>query len=180
MVTVPGMSRGKPGARPESPMSRIATLAALTLSLSLGLAAQTTGIPCCNDYTINGFGSGTTSCTPYFNPPLSPLVFAVETTPTATSVFFAFACQCLPGSVVFPGCCGTLVSIDIDLSCLFGAPIGPFPVTSAPNVCGTPGTASWTVPFCPPLTRFATQALVLDPNCSSGFYVTQAYDVTCL
>lgn len=148
-----------------------------TLVLALNVAAQTTGIPCCNDYTINGFGSGTTSCTKYINPAGSNLFFGVDTVPTATSVLFVFSTSpCTPGSIVLPGCCGLIQSIDLNLSSTLIFVTAP--VITAP---GVPCARSFfNVPFCPSGFVFSTQAAVIDPFCPGGIRLTQAYDVCCL
>lgn len=159
-------------------MARNLTLTAVLAMVLGGLVpAQTLGIPCCNDYTINAFGSGTTSCTLYVNPPASPLVFSVNTFATGTAVYYAFSCQCMVNSLVFPGCCGAINSVDIDLSCLLVPLVGPFIPTVNSAGCAT---HSLTVGFCPPFFTFTTQALIIDPTCPVGFRTTQAFDVFCL
>lgn len=155
---------------------RTLTIAAVLVATAVTAGAQTTGVICCNDYTINGFGSGSTSCTTYVNPPNTPMVLNVSAGIASPLVIFGFSlCPCFPGYAVIPSCCAPVNSLDLDLSCpIFTWNVIPVPHPALCNV------ATLAIGSCPPGISFATQALVIDPACPAGAQFTQAYDVLCL
>jgi hypothetical protein len=171
----------------------LASLAAVFLAAATG--AQTTGVPCINDYTINGGVSGSTSCTPISVPGGGVLSLKVSTSPTAIAVIFVFrtgsgACVaptlCLP-PVLSPLCpvpftaCAATTNQSIDIGIPFTIVPGPLcltiPDTSMPGC----RACFLSVPV-PAGISFGTQAAVIDPLCFSLFgldlMVTQAYQVS--
>ncbi|MEM7310449.1 MAG: hypothetical protein AAF682_27475 [Planctomycetota bacterium] len=156
--------------------------ALLTVALALGLAspanAQTTGVPGVNDYTIAGFGSGSTSCT-FFAPPIGggwPM--SVSATGPGLPVLFHYAIVgivpgCVPG--FFPlaplPCVPFLLPHSIDI--VLGA--GSIPFGSFAAFTGAGGVATVVAPpFAPLGLTVTTQAYVIDPTCG-GLVATQAY-----
>ncbi|HEX5051933.1 MAG TPA: hypothetical protein VFZ65_09190, partial [Planctomycetota bacterium] len=108
------------------------------LAASLAVApvlAQTTGMPGSNDYTINGLGSGGTSCVPLCFPNGGlTLNLAVSAPLGAIGIVFFNFCPCLPCQLPAPpnACvpaipitaCGlSNQSFDMDLSPPCGLPV---------------------------------------------------------
>ncbi len=168
------------------------TLVSLALAAALfgaPAAAQTTGVPFINDYTVGGFTSGSTSCTPapLFGGGLIP--FTVTAAPATPVIIFAsisaipgVVCPCVPCTffaapsicpIPFTACGGaTNQSVDLGL-------FSPCVLLSVTGVTDAAGTFSVPI-LLPPFLTFSTQAIVLDPFCAStslGVVVTQAYDV---
>jgi hypothetical protein len=77
-------------------------MSALCTVVFLGaVGAQTTGVPGINDFTVNGIGSGTTSCNLIVTP--SPCVLNVNTVPgMRVWFFFARGCPGTPGAMILP------------------------------------------------------------------------------
>ncbi len=171
--------------------------ATLSVLLSAALAtAQTTGVPGMNDYTVNGLGSGTTSCTTMCFPNGGlTLNLQVSAPPGAFAIVLFSLCPCttcsLPGPTnsCFPtipntACGGTTnQSLDLNMTAACGI---VFSAVMAPNSAGTPGLSMpLTIPAFTglPCTNavLATQAAVIDP-CGAGlfgvpgpFVMTQSY-----
>ena len=157
---------------------------ALTILLGCGLpalaAAQTTGVPFVNDYTIGGFGSGATSCNA-ITLGSGTYSFTVTSSPNLAVVYFIDLCPCSPCWLPLPSvtctipttaCFGSNQSIDIDLS-------SACPVFAFPGVTDAFGISTVTLPYGgnPP---FSTQVAILGhPTCVSslGLLVTQAHQV---
>ncbi len=153
------------------------------LGLATGFAApasaQTTGFPGANDYTIAGFGSGSTSCT-FFVPPVGggwPMT--VSASGPALPVLFHYTIvgivpACVPGFFPLPPllCLPFLVPHSIDI--VLGS--GSIPLATFAAFTGPTGTATVLAPPIPvPLgITVATQAYVIDPSCG-GLVATQAY-----
>lgn len=181
-------------------------LCTLPLLLASTASAQVTGVCGVNDLTISGFGSGSTSCTP--TPPMggAPVTLTATAGPTAfMTIFVIDFCPCVPCTVALPpalvcvkpipfSACGGTTNQSLDIP-LFTCPVAPPLLFAVPNVPGGPpcadGTApatSATLPLGPipaglPAGFVAsTQALILDPVCSTIFFgnhalLTQAYDI---
>ncbi len=169
----------------------IAALAAFSVSgLARQADAQTTGIPCINDYTIitpAGLGgvSGSTSCTPLPIPGGGPAVLGVSGGATAIlALIFVKGTPCAPGTfclppsvcpIPFTACAGTTnLSYDLTLPIppiTFVCPMVPVP--------GTPCTACIIPVVLPPGVMFSTQAVIFDFVCGTflDLLPTQAYDV---
>lgn len=151
----------------------ITTLAFLALA-PLGLA-QVTGVPGLNDYTINGQGSGSTSCTKVDLPSLGTNILILSVSgPPNTPVILAFsACPCSPGffNLGLAACTPPSAIQSIDLN-LF------WPLITLDFWTDGFGNLTLVVP-CPPNVTFATQAAVFDVTCPWLWRLTQAYDVCC-
>jgi hypothetical protein len=174
----------------------------LALVLSLGAvtapaAAQTTGVPFINDYTVAGVASGSTSCTPVPIPGGGVVPFTVTASAPGLPVFLfatisttpGVACLCKPCTIpASPSPCaipfttcgfgGALSnqSVDLPLTVPFCLLL-TIPGVTVPS--GTGGVFT-TSPLLPPGLVFSTQAIVVDPGCASasfGVVITQAYDV---
>ena len=102
---------------------RFAT-AALALALfAVPAAAQTTGFAGINDYTVNGFTSGSTSCNFVLVPVGSPITFTVTAAPgSPVLILFVFDCPCTPNVVIFPNCGPPLVFPSTSLDLLYSFP----------------------------------------------------------
>lgn len=162
--------------------SAVRPFAALLTGLLLATAAsaQTTGVPFVNDYTINGLGSGTTSCNPI---PLGPglVPFTVTSDPNLPVVYFASLCPCSPCSLPLPSascaipataCFGSNQSIDLALN-------AACPLIAWPGVTDGSGVCTVMLPITGTPT-FSTQAVILNhPTCPSalGLIVTQSHQV---
>jgi len=171
----------------------------LSTALIRPAPAQVTGVPGINDYTINGLGSGGTSCIPLCIPSPTTLTLVVNTVPGNAVIVFFSDCPCrgcsfpwLPNACVppippalAPPCSGlTNQSIDI----FFGVP-GCTIVFSQFLFANAAGVASLVLPV-PPFgsvpcsALFSTQSLVFD-LCGTGgsppgpgpFVLTQAYSI---
>ncbi len=174
------------------------------LGLALGLlsvpaAAQTTGVPFINDYTVGGVGSGSTSCT---SVPIPGGGLAVPFTVTASAPglpVFIFAsvslvpgavCLCVPCTLgVAPSpcpiptftACPATTNQSIDL--VLGTPscaLLMMPGVTGLDPAGGPGGVFTATIALPPFVSFSTQAVVVDPLCATpafGVVFTQAYDV---
>ena len=156
----------------------IAVAAVFVLALLLcspTLSAQTTGVPNLNDYTINGLGSGSTSCTPMGFITPTVLNFSVSTASPGAFVFLLFSPgPCTPESVTMPTCSGTTFDLLLNPAprlLLSGVSV---PVGSSFQYDAPPITVP---PVSPPIT-FSTQAVILDPICGTLPLFSQAYDVT--
>ncbi len=180
----------------------------MRLSLAIGLvlgvlsapaAAQTTGTPFINDYTVGGIASGSTSCTPVPIPGGGLVPFTVTATAPGLPVFIFASISAVPGAVcactpctipALPSPCpipftacgiaGVLSNQSVDL------PIGlPFCTlltvagVTVPSPAGLGGVFTAPLPL-PPGLMFSTQAVIVDPFCATpsfGVVITQAYDV---
>ena len=148
-------------------MSAKLTTAVVALLLMGTLAsAQTTGFPGFNDYTVNGLGSGSTSCTPISLTSPTSLDFEISATPGTTAYFMFSFFPCTPASILFPTCQGTTFDLRFP----------PIPYMAGPYLVGTSGTASYSVPLPPMITlTFATQVYLMCPFAPLS---SQAYDVS--
>ena len=167
-------------------LARAALLGAAPLVAAPAAApAQTTGVPGLSDYTVNGIGSGGTSCRSLVLAP-GRAGFAVRTAAPGQVVVLAFsALPCAPASLCLAGspcplpatACGGTTSQSVDLG--LDALILAVRVTTP---SGGGGQAQLQLNL-PPGLHFSTQAAVLDPACGTsllGFapvLLTQAYDV---
>src|SRR5688572_6944751 len=168
---------------------------ALAVSLAAAAAvAQVTGVPGTNDYTINGLGSGGTSCVPLCFPNGGvTLNLAVSAPLGAIAIAFFNFCPCqtcqLPGPTnacappIPLTACGatTNQSLDLDLSPPCGLPIS---FTMLVNTAGV-YSASVAIPPLPGLpcsvATLSTQAIVFS-TCGLGltavpgpFVLTQSF-----
>ena len=157
------------------------------LGLALGLlsvpaAAQTTGVPFINDYTVGGVASGSTSCTSVSIPGGGLAVpFTVTASAPGLPVFIFASVSLVPGAVclcvpctlgVAPSpcpiptfsACPAPTNQPIDL--VLGTPSCPLPIlpgVTEPDPVDGPGGV-FTVPInLPPSMTFSTQAVVVDP-----------------
>lgn len=149
-------------------MTRPILLTLTLLALAAGAGAQTTGTPGFNDLTINGFGSGSTSCSLFAFPPPGVLTFSISAQFSGSTVYFLFSdAPCTPG--VAGPFCGTTFDIGLTAS----STLVVFPTATGPG-----GVTSIAVPV-PPLVSgtLSTQALILDPTCPTFVLMTQAYTV---
>jgi hypothetical protein len=170
----------------------------MALGLAAATAAQTTGIPGLNDYTINGVVSGSaTTCLPMCFTTPTTLSLDVSTLPTNAVLFVITDCPCrlcaipwTPNACLpplppapFPPCNGgTNQSLDIFLAAP-GCTI-LWSSFAFPNAAGLASVAlpipTFSTPPCQAL--FSTQAIVFD-FCGTGgipvgpgpFVLTQAY-----
>ncbi len=161
----------------------------LLLGVVAPLCAQgVTGVPGLTDYTINGLGSGTSSCN-FQLLTAGPNTFSVNTLPGTTVIFlFNLNCPCMPCFMNFPGgaacpvpptvCSGFTTNQSLDLNIGFV----PCVLLSGSLVAGATGQASLTLGL-PSGIRFSTQAMALLP-CSvlAPFppMFTQAHNVSVL
>ncbi|MBL8729514.1 MAG: hypothetical protein JNM25_13860 [Planctomycetes bacterium] len=155
--------------------------------------AQTTGVVGINDYTINGVGSGSTSCSAMCYPNGGVTLNLDVSAPAGSVALLLFNfCPCSPCSLAGPSntclpaipataCGGSNQSLDLDMSSACGIAF-TLPVTLT-----TAGTLSVALPIptipgvpCASLT-LSTQAVVIDP-CGLGifaapgpFVLSQAY-----
>lgn len=139
---------------------------------------QSTGAPGVNDFTVNGNGSGGTSCV------ASTLsgnnTFAVNGPPNC-GVTFVYSPTCMPGAVTFgPG------TVDIDLSNFVVVVDGPGLLGSngLSPLGWADGNGNWSVTFSSGAAALtagspfgAFQCAVLDPT-TMGITPTQAHDTT--
>ena len=169
--------------------------AVITASLTLGAAAQTTGVPLTNDYTVNSLGSGATSCVNLCFPNGNvTLNLAVSAPLGAIGIVFFNFCPCLPCQLPGPvntcvppsplTACGssTNQSLDMDISPPCGLPV------SLTMFVNTAGVYSATLPIpslpgvpCSGVWQLSTQAIVFS-SCGLGltaapgpFVLTQAF-----
>jgi hypothetical protein len=157
----------------QTSLQKIVLALGLACALGRSGAAQTTGCANFNAYTINGQNPGSTSCQNLVFPSSSSLTFSVSTSSTATFVSLVFTfCPCTPAAITFPPCGTKIQTVDLDLTCPLVAVSG-IPVA---------GVFTFTVPpfGCPGVTVLSTQAVVIDPACSNGFILTQAYRFACI
>ena len=161
--------------------TRLSTLLAVSLAITPALA-QTTGVIGTNDYTVNGLGSGGTSCVSLCFPNGNLVLNLALSAPLGTiAIAFFNLCPCLPCQLPGPSnaclppipatACGlTNQSFDMDLS----PPCGlPFSVTL---VATSAGVYQATVPI-PPLPglpcsgvyQLSTQAIVFN-GCGLGVF----------
>ena len=177
---------------------RFLVLLGLALA-SAPAAAQTTGVPFINDYTVGGVASGSTSCTPVSIPGGGLAVpFTVTASAPGLPVFLFASVSLVPGAVclcvpctlgVAPSPCPiptfsacpapTNQSIDLVLGAPFCALLTR-PGVTGPDPAGGPGGVFTALIPLPPSLIFSTQAIVVDPLCATpafGVVFTQAYDV---
>ncbi|MEO6597766.1 MAG: hypothetical protein ABIP94_23725 [Planctomycetota bacterium] len=161
--------------------------------LAFPALAQVTGVPGINDLTVNGLGSGGTSCVPLCFPNGNlTLNLAVSAPPGAIILVFANFCPCLtcqlPGpsnpcvpAIPATACGGSNQSFDMDLSAGCGLSFSAVMTVNSTGVLGL----SLPIPPLPgpPCTvaTLSTQAVVIDP-CGLGlfavpgpFVLTQAF-----
>ncbi|MEO6593895.1 MAG: hypothetical protein ABIP94_03990 [Planctomycetota bacterium] len=168
----------------------------MAVSLTVASAlAQTTGVVGTNDYTINGNGSGGTSCVPLCFPNGGvTLNLAVSAPLGAIAIAFFNFCPCLPCQLPGPSnacvptipataCGGSNQSFDMDLS----PPCGlPFNFTLTVNTAGV-YAASIPIPPLPGLpcsvVTLSTQVIIFN-SCGLGtfavpgpFILTQAFTI---
>ena len=171
---------------------RHAFLAAI-LALAPALA-QTTGVVGINDYTINGLGSGTTSCTSLCFPNGNVTLGLNVSAPVGSFVVVLFNfCPCLscylpaPANACLPAipptaCGGSNQSADINLTSACGIALS---IVMTTNTAGTIG-ASLSIPPLPgppcSVVQLSTQAVVINPcglgvppGFSGPFVLTQAF-----
>ncbi|MGE3171631.1 MAG: hypothetical protein AB7O97_03335 [Planctomycetota bacterium] len=178
-----------------------ARLLPVVFAVTAGLAAQTTGVPGINDYTLNGLTSGSQSCTQLCFPSPVTLTMSVQTVPGAFVVILWTSCPCRgcvapwpPNACApaiplgtLPACSATNQSLDIFFNTGCATVFSTTLVANAAGVASltvsVPLIAAGTVP-CTPLTSLSTQAVVFDlcgvggPPIGPGpFVLTQAYDV---
>lgn len=158
------------------------TAALVALFCCAPAVAQTTGVVGQNDYTINGAGSGSVSCTPLAFPPGLPLVLSV-TSPPGSIVTFGFSlCPCVPCSVpllpvacpIPATACGGVTNVSADVA-VFG-PCPTYFTAPMPSI----GSVILTLPV-PAIAgfTFSTQAVIANSPCAGGNLVfSQAYSVT--
>lgn len=154
----------------------------LSACILVGAAvAQTTGVPGINDLTMNGFGSGMTSCAVTCVPNGNTVLnYTVSVAPGAIPFVIFNLCPCLPCSLTAPtnfcappippsACGGSNQSFDLDINA--ACPLILMPV--GPTTTGVVGV-SITVPPIPgpPCTNLAlsAQAMILD-LCGAGLTV---------
>lgn len=170
--------------------TRLAPL--LAISLALGPAfAQTTGTVGSNDYTINGLGSGGTSCVPLCFPNGNVVLNLAVSAPLGAIgiVFFNF-CPCLPCQLPAPinacvppipvtACSGSNQSFDMDLSPPCGLPVN---LTLFVNTAGVYANTVTIPPLpgapCSGVWQLSTQAIIFS-SCGLGtFAVPGPYVLT--
>jgi hypothetical protein len=161
--------------------------------LAAAALAQTTGVLGINDYTVNGLGSGSTSCTTLCFPgggltlnldvsaPAGAIaIVLVNFCPCQTCTLTGPSNACLP-AIPATACGSSNQSFDMDLTAACGIAF------SAVVTLTSAGTLSLPLPI-PALTgppcaaaTLSTQAIVIDP-CGSGlfavpgpFVLTQSY-----
>lgn len=175
-------------------LARQARAVLSVLVLATAAAAQgTTGVVGINDLTINGFVSGSTSCTPVALNCPATIQFDVSCAPFAPVAIYLSPCPCFADwaclgstSCAIPAtACGNTAnqSVDLNLACsvyelAFGGSnaLGDFSsvIPVPPGLCGGGFTIT-----------FAVQAVVFDIGCVNlspvlpfHLLLTQAYDVT--
>ena len=155
---------------------RIAFMAIALVLLAASGRSQTLGVPGLNDMTVNGMGSGTTSCTAVGPAGISgvPITFAIFASPTSTgAALFIDVCPCSPAVATYPNSCHPLLfsRLDIGTCVLMNVPMRPGPV---------PGSYFAAFPPLPTGLTFSAQGVVLDASCAPvwPFVFTQAYDIT--
>ena len=175
--------------------TRLSTLLAASLAMAPALS-QTTGVVGINDYTINGQGSGGTSCVSLCFPNGNLVLNLSLSAPLGTiAIAFMNLCPCLPCQLPAPGnaclppipltACGlSNQSWDMDLS----PPCGiPFSVTMVATSAGLYQAAvpipTLPGPPCSGVWQLSTQAIVFN-GCGLGlfavpgpFVVSQAFTV---
>lgn len=159
-------------------MRRLLGVSLLVALLSSPSLAQTTGIPGINDFTVNGFVSGSTSCTLVVQVG-QPITFNINTVPGALSVIVLNTCPCAAGLLPLApiGCQGALLNQSIDLD-IFGWTGALCLTLQFPGTANTAGNFGFTMPPCPNPFRFSAQGVILIPGCAP-FVMTQAYDIQC-
>ncbi len=158
--------------------------------------AQTTGVVGINDYTINGLGSGSTSCTTLCFPGGGLTLTLAASAPVGSIVLVLFNfCPCLvcslggPTNACLPpipatACGGSNQSLDMSLAAGCGIAFSAvITVNSAGVLALSLPIPSFTGPPCTNAT-LSTQAVVIDP-CGLGlfavpgpFVLTQSYTLT--
>lgn len=152
-------------------------------ALTTTAAAQTTGVPGFNDYTVGGLGAGSVSCTA-LTVPAGPTLFTLMTEPGAPSTLFLFNVNCLCSPCFLPwpvetgcgvpltACTGTSNhALELDpatTGCFFIGLPGP-PATAA-------GVASISLTL-PPTARFSTQAITIHSCATGSLLFSQSYFV---
>ncbi len=161
-------------------MNTIRTL--LATALLAGFAAtQTTGVPGINDYTINGLGSGATSCSSLCFPNGNlTLNLAVSAPAGAIAIVLFNFCPCSTCSLAGPlntcspsipatACGGSNQSLDMNLTAACGI---AFSAVVTTNTAGTMSLPLSIPPIPGPPCASAvlsTQAVVIDP-CGLGLF----------
>ena len=153
---------------------RCTLLVALAFALAPCLFAQTTGVPGLNDYTINGMGSGASSCNAVSVSVPGLITFLIDTSAPAQTVYLFISFQaCAAGSgPSLNSCQGT--TLDLALT--------PTPLLLGVGLSGSSrlyGLSFSLPPFSSPV-RFSTQGLIVDSGCGGSPLFTQAHDVTLL
>jgi hypothetical protein len=166
-----------------------------TMSALVGLAgalgAQTTGVPCLNDYEINttagGGLSGSTSCTTLLMPGGGLGVAEIQGSATAAIVLvFVKPTPCAAGTLCLPPttcgapftACSAFTNLSYDLTLPVPAPFFICPMMPIPGtIC-----SECRIPVnLPPSINFSTQAVIIDFSCgTTPFFLlpTQAYNVS--
>lgn len=160
---------------------RLTALAAISLLLA-PTVAQTTGVVGTNDYTVNGMGSGGTSCVPLCFPNGNVVLNLAVSAPLGAIgiVFFNF-CPCLPCQLPGPSnacvpaipttaCAGSNQSFDMDLSPPCGLPVNQ---TLFVNTAGVYATTVTIPPLpglpCSGVWQLSTQAIIFS-SCGLGVF----------
>lgn len=175
-------------------MRILCTIVLFTALLAFPAGAQTTGVPNINDYVVDGFGSGATSCVVYNKPGGGLTTFEVFARAAGLPVVLLFsvappgvACPCrlcsmpmLPSPCLIPftACGGSNQSVDAGLL----PPCFLVFQTNATTPLGGAGYSINTINV-PAGMVFSTQAFILDPVCLSGSLpavASQAYTVITL
>ena len=160
--------------------------ALLAISAAACLAAApsaqgTTGVAGINDYTVNGSTAGSSSCA-FVTVPAGLTKFNVDTSPGLRVVFlFNVNCPCRPCLLPWPPtacplplttlCPFTNQAFELDpsgASCLF---------LSGAATSNAAGQATLAFPV-PPLIRFSTQAIMINPCDPGNLLFTQAYQIS--
>jgi hypothetical protein len=162
-------------------------------AIAVPALAQTTGVVGINDYTINGVGSGSTSCTAVCHATPVNLSLDVSTAPNNIVVYVLSFCPCFGGfvcggpnpclpAIPFSACGATSnQSFDLQLGCvtqILGIAVAntagnanlplPLPFVGPAPACSIPT---------------ATQAIILDvcgvglPFLPGPFVLSQSYDL---
>ena len=153
-------------------MRTLPMLLALTV-LAMPVVSQTTGVPGANDLTINGIGSGGTSCVdPGLRTGTPSIAFHIQAAP-GDLVFGVQALSglCVPNALVID----PTYSADIDTATLsFFLPSSiALPVSGIVN-----GAGQWALSFTctlPASLAYAIQFALVGPGFSTGIGTTQAF-----
>ena len=159
---------------------RMLSIALAAALLAVPAFAQTTGVPGVNDLTLNGVGSGGTSCVAY-QVPAGPSTLAIGITSAGNEPLIgAFSNACVPGAVLTADPLYTLDLNPAGLAIAFdgtGIFLPPNPLTPFFN---TPASGVWglTITINPPLGPvLSLQTALLGPGFATGLGLTQAIDI---